>query len=81
MSWLLLLTDTESGGSGKELCYNKGVENNNAMENLLVELREQTDRINDLVGFDKYITEDQYAKFQGMVADIFLFAERLEQGW
>ena len=25
MSWLLLLTDTESGGSGKEPCYNKGM--------------------------------------------------------
>ena len=51
------------------------------MENLLGELREQTDRINDLVDFDKYITEDQYVKFQGMVADIFLFAEGLEGGW
>jgi|OM-RGC.v1.037418426 CRISPR/Cas system CSM-associated protein Csm2 small subunit len=51
---------------------------NGAMLNLIDELKEQVDKIDAI---DDNITEDQYIKFHGMVADMVAFAETLEGGW
>ena len=48
------------------------------MRNLIVELRDQVEKIDAI---DDNITEDQYIKFHGMVADMVAFAETLEGGW
>ena len=49
-----------------------------AMRNLIVELREQVDKIDAI---DDNITDDQYVKFNRMVTDMGAFADTLEGGW